>query len=124
MSDAEILPNNTHTYLREALGSTLWLDHVIATNSAHFIINHMHVTYMYDCISSDLHAIMTEISLNNISLQSTADTSRKKECIKWYKVKTDDTLQYKLRTEIELSKVHIHILISSCVATHIVMNVT
>ena len=61
----------------------------------------------YDCISSDQHALMTEISINNISLQSARDTLRKKDCIEWDKMKPEDTIQYKLRTEIELSKVHI-----------------
>ena len=71
-----------------------------------FIISHVFVTY--DCVLSDHHTIMTEISINNISLESSSDRVRVKDCIKLDKMKREDTLQYNLRAEIELSKLHDH----------------
>jgi hypothetical protein len=104
LSDIEHLPRGSYTFLSEAHGTTSWIDHLVSTKSAHSLIQSMNIKY--DFISSDHHPIALNISMGNISLQSSGESAcRDDGSIKWDKLKQDDILQYKMRTDKELSKV-------------------
>ena len=107
LSDLSFLPKDSYTFLSEAHSTTAWLDHMMSTSTAHSLINKMQIKY--DFISSDHHPVLVNISMNNINLQQddTSEGTGKRTKIKWDKISKEEILQYKIRSEKELSQIRI-----------------
>ena len=106
VTDCVILPNNSYTFMDAANNTAHWLDHLVATNSAHLLIDRVDIRY--DCISSDHHPVIANIALGNIKLEdpdSMKPTNNRG--IRWDKLSAEEILQYKLRSEEELAKVEL-----------------
>ena len=69
ISDCEILPEESYTYLSEAHLSTSLLDHFVTTGNVHDLIENMYVTY--DTVTSDHHPLICNLKVSkaNVTLQ-------------------------------------------------------
>lgn len=105
LSDLQQLPADSYSYFSEAHHSTSWIDHILCTHGASHLINDMKIDYEY--ISSDHHPISAALDFGNMKCQAKEQLSAKTSKIKWDKLSQDAVLEYKQRTEIELSKVQI-----------------
>ena len=88
---------NIHFEMCESHRTTTWLDHLVCTNSAHSLVENMHIKY--GCITSDHHPVITNISMKDVQLQDVP--TRMQDTIKWDKLTAEEILQYKLRSEKE-----------------------
>ena len=105
ISDMDHLPADSYTYISDAHGSTTWIDHLISTRNANSLVSQMNISYEY--ISSDHHPVSATVSLENLSTQTDSDShgNYKQLSVRWENLKHEEILQYKLNSEVALSKV-------------------
>lgn len=92
---------NNYTFVSNH-GTTSWLDHILATNSGHAIINNVYIKY--NIISSDHYPLVVDFDVS--SERANVETCQKSiPRVKWDLVSDDDCQYYKRNTEKALSTI-------------------
>ena len=102
ISDKELAPTNTFTFLSEAHSTVSWIDHIVSTVNMHGIISQVWVDNAY--ISSDHFPMFMRLNIKKINLSTCKVRDHNKgRRINWSRVSSDDIKTYVDNTERILS---------------------
>ena len=106
ISDSLIADEDTFTFYSEAHDSVAWLDHMVATQNLHSLIDHIWVDYSY--VTSDHFPVFVCLTMDEVNPNPSTAASMPSyggSRVKWENLSIEHIAKYKLLTEISLSNV-------------------
>ena len=95
ISDLNLLPSNSYTYVSYSWNTYSWLDHCVSTAAGHNSIKNIEILYNY--ISSDHKPMKIEIDFKKVPhVKNNNHVTPNK--INWNNIKSKKRLQYKMET--------------------------
>ena len=108
ISDTLLCKEDSYTFYSSAHESVSWLDHIVATHSAHNLLESIDVDYTK--MSSDHHPLVACINVDILPVtnnDTNDNNTRSKTVVKWDTLSVDDLNAYKNRTDKYLSCVRL-----------------
>ena len=100
ISDKELAPTNTFTFLSEAHSTVSWIDHIVSTVSMHGIISQVWVDNTYHQIHQIISPMFMRLNIKKINLSTCRIRDHNKgRWINWSRVSSDDIKTYVDNTE-------------------------
>ena len=106
ISDKELLPESSYTYISESHNTCTWIDHIVSSNDIKTAIDN--ITIAYDVTESDHIPIIIHVNMQLTPVLSNNSVNIGNRKIKWDNFTKKDINDYCLLTDENLGKVRLH----------------